>query len=72
MYRNVFSVSVYSPLYLTTYTMKSRLCSDACVKYEHHDPFRSFFFTQLDFRACLIDKCNATVQTISSKMEAIP
>ena len=35
MYMRVFSVSVYSPLYLTTNTMKSRLFSDACVKYEH-------------------------------------
>ena len=35
MYMRVFSVSVYSPLYLTTNTEKSRLFSDACVKYEH-------------------------------------
>ena len=34
MYMHVFAVSVYSPLYLTTNTIKSRLLSDACVKYE--------------------------------------
>ena len=31
----VFFVSVFSPLYLTTNTMKSRVLSDACVKYEY-------------------------------------
>ena len=35
------------------------------------DPFRCFLFTQLDFCAFSVDKCNATVKTISSKMEAI-
>ena len=35
MYMHVFSVSVYSPLYLTTNAKKLRLLSDACVKYEH-------------------------------------
>ena len=35
MYMHVFSISVYSSLYLTTITKKSRLFSDACVKYEH-------------------------------------
>ena len=35
MYMHVFLVSVYSPLYLTTNTKKSRLFSEACVKYEH-------------------------------------
>ena len=32
---HVFSISVYSPLYSTTNTMKSRLFSEACVKYDH-------------------------------------
>ena len=35
MYIHVFSVSVYSPVYLTTNTKKTRLFCDACVKYEH-------------------------------------
>ena len=35
MYMHVFSVSVYSPLYFTTNTKKSRLLSDACVRYEN-------------------------------------
>ena len=35
MYMHVFSVSVYSPLYLTTNAGKSRLFSDACIKYEY-------------------------------------
>ena len=35
------------------------------------DPFRRFLFTDLDFCAFPVDKCNATVKTISSKMEAI-
>ena len=72
MYMHVFSVSVYSPLYLTTNTKKSRLFSDVCVKYEHIlDPFRRFLFTHLDFSLFSVDKCNASVRTISSNMEAI-
>ena len=35
MYKHVFPVSVYNPLYLTTTAKKSRLFSDACVKYKH-------------------------------------
>ena len=35
MYMHVFSVSVYSPLYLTTNTKKSKLFTGAFVKYEH-------------------------------------
>ena len=32
---HVFSLSVSNPLYLRANTIKSRLFSDACVKYEH-------------------------------------
>ena len=35
------------------------------------DPFRRFLFTHLDFCAFSVEKCNATVKTISCKMEAI-
>ena len=71
MYKHLFSVSVYSPLYLTTNTKKSRLFSDACVKMNILDPFRRFLFTHLDFCPFSVDKCNATVEIISSKMEKI-
>ena len=71
VYMHVFPVSVYSPLYLTTNTMKSRLFSDACVKYEHAWSLQTLFFTHHDFCAFPMDKCNATVKTISSKIEAI-
>ena len=45
MYLHVFSISVYSPLYLTTNTEKSRLFSDARVKYEHPGSIWMFFFS---------------------------
>ena len=38
MCMHVFSVSVYSSMYLTTNTMKSKIFCDACVKYEHPWP----------------------------------
>ena len=35
------------------------------------DPFSRFLFTHLDFCAFSVDRCNATVKTISNKMKAI-